>query len=649
MNKKKYLLSELYPALIKDWDYEKNGSHKLDEFKKSEKNRFHWKCHKCGYQWTASIYARTRQEHITCPRCERARRKGTKKLADGTISRTLLSIGNPTLADEWNYEKNGVLTPENVTCNTNRKVWWHCKSCGHDWEASIANRNRGAGCPVCKHQILISGKNDLATEHPDIAIEWNMERNQGITANQVLAGGHKKYWWKCCHCGYEWQAEIIARIRGNGCPNCTFSLHTSLPEQIILYYLSKELPDIQNAYRPLWLNGREIDIFIPSLMIGIEYDGGGWHQDIQKDVDKSLLIAEHGITLIRIREPKCPEIDDKSIKIITGTPDNHFKYLDLALRELFIILSKYTTHIIQYNGCVMDDYMVVLGSLASKRLEASAATLDCIDEWDYEKNKGVNPSMLPSRSNRRVWWKCKKCGYSWQATVDHRYSGYGCARCAGEVVWPGHNDLKFMRPDLLKIWDWDNNIIQPDQIMPGSHRKVYWKCATCGYQWLAPVYSVAAGHGCPRCAGQVVWPGHNDLLSQYPELSKEWDYEKNEKTPDTVTAYTSKKAWWICHKCGYSWNASIGGRAAGRNCPACANRVLWPGHNDLATKYPALVTEWDYEKNNIDPGEVGTGSSYKAWWKCKRCGHSWNCKVISRTRGSGCPKCNQHGKPKIQE
>jgi len=54
-----------------------------------------------------------------------------------------------SLANEWNYEKNNSLTPMDITPNSGKKVWWKCKK-GHEWQATVANRNRGSGCPVCR-------------------------------------------------------------------------------------------------------------------------------------------------------------------------------------------------------------------------------------------------------------------------------------------------------------------------------------------------------------------------------------------------------------------------------------------------------------------------------------------------------------------
>ena len=54
----------------------------------------------------------------------------------------------PELAKEWHPTKNGVLTPNNIACGSNKKVWWLLlyddpetgKHFDFEWEASIGNR-----------------------------------------------------------------------------------------------------------------------------------------------------------------------------------------------------------------------------------------------------------------------------------------------------------------------------------------------------------------------------------------------------------------------------------------------------------------------------------------------------------------------------
>ena len=55
---------------------------------------------------------------------------------------------NPALAAQWDFVVNGNLKPTMVSAGSGKKVGWICEK-GHHWEATIASRNAGAGCPAC--------------------------------------------------------------------------------------------------------------------------------------------------------------------------------------------------------------------------------------------------------------------------------------------------------------------------------------------------------------------------------------------------------------------------------------------------------------------------------------------------------------------
>lgn len=91
---------------------------------------------------------------------------------------------------------------------------------------------------------------------------------------------------------------------------------TSYPEQKLYERVLRLYPDAENGYHAEWLGKKEIDVFIPTLNIGIEYDGVAWHQDIEKDDEKTNLCKAHGTTLYRIRENGCPELQNSENCII---------------------------------------------------------------------------------------------------------------------------------------------------------------------------------------------------------------------------------------------------------------------------------------------------------------------------------------------
>jgi len=62
-----------------------------------------------------------------------------------------LATKNPELAKEWHPTKNGKLTPWDITCGSNKKVWWKCRECRHEWPTKINSRTskNKTGCPQC--------------------------------------------------------------------------------------------------------------------------------------------------------------------------------------------------------------------------------------------------------------------------------------------------------------------------------------------------------------------------------------------------------------------------------------------------------------------------------------------------------------------
>ena len=212
---------------------------------------------------------------------------------------------------------------------------------------------------------------------------------------------------------------------------------------------------------------------------------------------------------------------------------------------------------------------------------------DLAVQWDTRKNAPRKPSEFPAGSHHLAWWVCEK-GHSWRAQINSRVSGgCGCPVCAGRLVQPGENDLASQFPRLVNEWDIEKNgALTPEKVTAKTSRKVWWRCSL-GHRWQAAVASrTVSGAGCPVCAGKQILPGFNDLASQYPELAKEWDTERNGSlTPDSVSAYSNRKAWWRCEK-NHSYQAVIATRTMrGSGCPIvptrefCRASMTWPLRN----------------------------------------------------------------------
>lgn len=327
------------------------------------------------------------------------------------------------------------------------------------------------------------------TINPTLAHEWNYDKNIELTPADVTVSSHKKVWWKCSK-GHEWQATIANRSKGSGCPVCISEYHTSFPEYAIAYYLEKYGLKVIHLYRA---HGYELDIYIPSRKIAIEYDGFYWHKDkIQQDLKKNRRCIKDGIILFRIREG-LPSLNDTSIDYL----------IEEKQKDLQIILVKMLSEIV---GITVDvdlerDSNAIENLRQYTEKENSLLNYDpqLLKEWNYKRNNNLKPENFTAGSSKSVWWVCR-FGHEWQAPIYSRKNGNGCPYCSGRKVLKGENDLQTVNPDLAKEWNYEKNDgLTPDEVTAGSERTVWWKCSN-GHEWQAKIYNRNNGRGCPLCA-----------------------------------------------------------------------------------------------------------------------------------------------------
>jgi hypothetical protein len=109
------------------------------------------------------------------------------------------------ISREWHQEKNGTLTPKDVTPKSAKKVWWKCAE-GHEWKAYIYSRTNGNNCPFCSGKKVCED-NCLQTVNPKLASEWHPIKNENLTPKDLTSNARKKVWW-LCRKGHEWDAWV---------------------------------------------------------------------------------------------------------------------------------------------------------------------------------------------------------------------------------------------------------------------------------------------------------------------------------------------------------------------------------------------------------------------------------------------------------
>lgn len=309
----------------------------------------------------------------------------------------------------------------NISYASHIKVEWVC-DLGHKFSidpCKFTNPHRCQGnlgifkCPYCNGQKVKIGFNDLATTRPDLASEWDYDKNS-LSPKDVTKGSHKEVWWKCAN-GHSWKARISARDYRNGCPYCANRTRTSKPEQILYLYIKKYFPDALNMYS---IDGVSLDIYIPSIKVAVEYDGSYWHSD--KDTSyKFKHCSDRGITLYKISgvEPDSDNvfyIDDNNLNL-SVFPNR----LTFVIQKLFSKVFRVNIDFSDYN----EQYLKAISLYTNK---------SCIEITDEMRRywsplNGYDIEYISNDSTDKIW-RCNK-GHTFYRRYDVMKKSQECPLC----------------------------------------------------------------------------------------------------------------------------------------------------------------------------------------------------------------------------
>ncbi len=638
------------PSLLGEYMPEMNHGRPLSSFSENSKERAAWICSK-GHGWVSVVYTRKK---CTCPVC------ANRLIVPGVND--LLTLA-PDLAVQYSPENEIPVT--RISPESHKIVLWNYP-CGHSYMAAVRERYKGKGCKYCTGRAVLKGFNDFASKHPDMVDEWDYERNDKLP-DEVSEKSPQPRYWICSYCKKGYRKSPYDKLR-TGCPYCNHKSQVSIGEKAIAFYLAEAgLGVVESYHDRSKLNKMEIDIYIPALHIGIEYDGRNYHKDVAKDYEKNDRCASAGIELIRFREVGCPEILHC---ISIDVEPNDRRSLALGINTLFQILkARFGIGNIPKID-LKTDFQKIMAKKYTAPMENSLETLYPEVAAMLHPDNNVPASSIPKRSNAAFHWLCPKCGYDWYATVSSvvssatMFNRTGCPNCARKVLIRGENDIATLYPDVAAQWCYPRNSDKPSDHGYSSKEKRWWICRRCGAEFEREVHVMVregSRYCCTPCAKKLAMEDRfrkeresgNNVLALFPQVAKYWDYGKNPDRPEDHSPGSDEKRFWICSSCGESYESRVIVRTrdgGNTECKACGHkrggrrfreRALQGGFNSLAAKYPELAKEWHPELNGtLKPSEITPNYDKEVWWLCPNCGRAWKRRVVVRTRGDcGCAFC----------
>ncbi len=449
----------------------------------------------------------------------------------------------PEIAKQWHPLKNGNLQPREIGAKSTEIVWWYLpfddpktgKHFDFEWQSSVISRTQNnKKCPFLSGQAVWVGFNDLESVCPEIALQWHPTKNGEITPRDVTYGSEKEVWWMLSydepsegkHFDFEWKSKVYQRTcRSSGCPFLTG--------------------------KAVWPGFNDLESVKPELALQ-------WHPTKNGNLRPSNVMPSSNKKVWWLLP-----YDD----LETG---KHFDFEWIAS-----INSRFRDGV----GCPYLCGKAVwpgFNDLATIRPELAK-------QWHPFKNGDLKPTEVPINYMKKVWWfysyddpkTSKHYDFEWEALTNTRVkSKNGNCPFLNGKVWKGFNDIETLRPDIAMMWHpIKNKNLKPSDFTIHSNKKVWWYLPYDDpetgkhhdFEWQEIIDErVRDKCLCPIIIGKRVWAGYNDLASLFPELLKDWDYNKNLRLkPNEITAYSGRKAWWICPLCGESWKAVIRSRVKG--------------------------------------------------------------------------------------
>lgn len=265
-----------------------------------------------------------------------------------------------------------------------------------------------------------------------------------------------------------------------------------------------------------------------------------------------------------------------------------------------------------------------------------------LNEWDYEKNLNSNGIVISPKdvyrgSDKKVWWKCSRCGNSYQLPIRSRIAYVtGCKKCrtkgtsySEQFIYFG---LKQYYPDIESRSKVGDEKIEFDIVLPSINTYIEYS----GEFWHTN-YSKKDDIKREYCKNNGIRFIEIWEMKKYVPITVEGDtikYKFNDSRQDETLYQVLLKLYGLL---GYEtpeidYNKIV--REANE-------RMLRPVKNSIIENYPELEKEWDIKLNNgAKPEYFSSGSSKRIIWTCTKCRNRWSRTISSRTEfRNGCPYC----------
>lgn len=204
-----------------------------------------------------------------------------------------------------------------------------CKKHGKFYQLPT-NHVKGHGCKKCYYETIgetekENAKETLSQRKEDFLIKANLIHNEKYSYKLDNYKNKRSKIEIICPIHGKFMQTPESHLKGCGCPMCA-KVESKAENELYEYCC-----DLIGKYNVIKrdrtiLDNGEIDIYIPSLKVGIEYNGLRWHSELFKD-DKNYHLN------------KLNECNKKGIKLVQIFEDEYIMKKNIVLQKISYLLN----------------------------------------------------------------------------------------------------------------------------------------------------------------------------------------------------------------------------------------------------------------------------------------------------------------------
>lgn len=246
--------------------------------------------------------------------------------------------------------------------NSASEIIVRCKIHG-DFKTNARQHLRASNCPICAN---LSRASATRKQVKDIITEASKIHNNFYDYSLVTQVKNNKHKIQIiCPIHGIFSQSVNNHLRGQNCPKCALEKNNPVSSQEIILrdWLSLSLSiKCYHSYRPDFLSGQELDLFLPDYNLAIEINGAYWHslKDENYHINKLNRCEANGIRLLQLYDTEINTNLDWVKSIILKVVCKNQLYIPIGIldRRLYSILDCVNYELIDPEQEPIDKYLV---------------------------------------------------------------------------------------------------------------------------------------------------------------------------------------------------------------------------------------------------------------------------------------------------